>query len=441
MVSVDQVQGAQFALRSWWGALACAPVRSVLRFWNDRSLVVMLLAGFASGMPLLLVGKCLQAWMVDEHISMTSIGYVSLIGVPWSLKFLWAPLLDRVVPPGGRRRGWLLLLVLALILSTAAMSLHHPPEGMNLLIINAVLLAFFSASLDIVVDGFRVEAFPIERQGPAAAAGVIGYRGALLVTGGLGFILSKDLGWPTVYLLLAGAQGVGLLAWAAMREPPTVAPTTWRAAVLDPTREYFNRRGLKAALTIAVFAILYKLGDSMAGVLSTPYLLTEGGFTTVQIGVVQNTYGLGATIGGVILGGLAMPWLGLNRALWVFGICQAASNLAYAALATWGGGLPALMLVMTIENLCAGMVTTCFVAFLSSECNPALAATQYALLSSMVAFGRDILSASAGADKLWYGFTWAEFFLFTILAAVPGLLLLPAVAPWKTPVNARTDAP
>lgn len=412
-------------------------MRRLPALWSDRSLLVMVLAGFSSGVPLLLVGKCLQAWLTDAGVSLATISYASLIGLPWSLKFLWAPVLDRYVPPGGRRRGWLLIAVLALILTIAGMSWHHPPAGIELLIINAVLLAFFSATQDIVVDAYRVEAFAAERQGVAAAAGVIGYRAALLVTGGLGFILADRLGWPQVYLLLAGAQAFGLLAFALMREPVTAvaAPETWRAAVMDPLREYLGRRGLKAAVTIAAFAILYKLGDTLAGVLTTTYLKTDGGYTSAQLGWVQNTYGLGATIVGVVLGGMAMPVLGLSRSLWVFGIGQAASNLAYAALATWGGGLPALMVVMTVENLCAGLGTASFVAFLSGECAPAFAATQYALLSSLVAAGRDVLSASAGADKLWYGLSWAEFFLFTVLAAIPGLLLLPAVAPWRRPVN------
>ena len=406
-------------------------VRRLLTFCSDRSLLVLLLAGFSSGVPLFLVGKCLQAWLTDAGASLVTIGYASLIGLPWSLKFLWAPLLDRFAPLGGRRRGWLLIAVLGLILTTAAMSLHHPPTGLTWLALNAMLLAFFSASQDVVVDAYRVEAVSAERQGAAAAAGVIGYRAALLVTGGLGFIIADEFSWPTVYLLMAGAQAVGLIAWATMREPATTRPTSWRAAVVEPLREYLGRRGLKAALTIAAFAILYKLGDTLAGVLSTTFLKTDGGFTNEQIGIVQNTYGLGATIVGVVLGGLAMPLLGLNRSLWIFGIGQAASNFAYAALAAWGGGIPALMAVMTVENLCAGLGTASFVAFLSGECAPAFAATQYALLSSLVAAGRDVLSSSAGADKQWYGLTWTEFFLFTVVAAVPGLLLLPALAPWK----------
>jgi PAT family beta-lactamase induction signal transducer AmpG len=407
--------------------------------FSDRTLLVLLLAGFSSGVPLFLVGKCLQAWFTQSGVDLKTISYASLIGLPWSLKFLWAPFTDRLAPPGGRRRGWLMLSVLGLILATAAMSQHHPPAGLQLLVVNAVLIALFSATQDVVVDAYRVESLSGERQGSGAAAGVLGYRAALLVTGGLGFILAGKLSWPTVYLLMAGVQGVGLIAWLLLREPPTAPPQSFRSAVIDPLREYTSRRGLRGAVLVAGFAVLYKLGDSLAGVLSTPFLLSDGGFSTEQIGVVQNTYGLGATLVGVVLGGLAMPALGLNRSLWIFGIGQAASNLAYAALAHWGGGVPALMAVMTVENLCAGLGTASFVAFLSAECAPAFAATQYALLSSLMAAGRDVLSASAGADKQWYNLGWTGFFLATVVAAVPGLLLLPAVAPWRSPTRTSTD--
>ncbi len=406
-----------------------------LRIYADRSLLVLLFAGFSAGLPLLLVGKCLQAWFTDAGVDLLTISYASLIGLPWSLKFLWAPLLDRVVPPGGRRRGWLLGTVLLLMVALAGMSSGSPQTGMTLLIINALLLAVFSATQDVVVDAFRVEALTAEQQGAGAATYVLGYRAAILVTGGLGFILAEHLTWPTVYLLMAGVQGVGLVAWLLMREPPSTPPATWRSAVVEPLGEYVGRRGLKAAVTVAAFAILYRLGDTMASTLSTPFLLTAAGFTKGDIGVVQNTYGLAASAVGVVLGGMALPTLGLNRSLWIFGIGQAASNLAYVALAHWGGGVLALTGVMTVENLCGGLGTACFMAFLAGECSVAFAATQYALLSSLMAAGRDVLSASAGADKLCYGLSWSGFFLFTVLAAVPGLLLLPAVAPWR--LNAK----
>lgn len=398
-------------------------------------MVVLLLAGFSAGLPLLLVGKCLQAWFVDAGVDLTTISYASLIGLPWSLKFLWAPMLDRVVPPGGRRRGWLMGTVVLLMLAVAGMSYQSPQTGMLLLVINAMLLALLSATQDVVIDAFRVEALTTQQQGAGAAAYVLGYRSAILVTGGLGFILAEHLTWPTVYVLMAGVQGVGLIAWLVMREPPSTPPATWRSAVVEPIGEYLGRRGLKVALTVAAFAILYRLGDTMAGTLSVPFLLTDGGFTKLDIGLVQNSYGLAASIVGVLLGGLALPVWGLHRSLWIFGIGQAASNLAYVALATWGGGQPALIAVMTVENICGGLGTACFMAFLANECSLAFAATQYAILSSLMAAGRDLLSASAGADKMYYDLSWSGFFLFTVLAAVPGLLLLPAVAPWR--LNAK----
>ena len=406
-----------------------------LKVYADRSLLVLLLAGFSAGMPFLLVTKCLQAWFTVAGLDVKTIAYATLIGVPWSLKFLWAPVLDRVVPPGGRRRGWLLVTVLLLMVATAGMSIHSPQTGLQLLIINAVLLAFFSASQDVVIDAFRVEALPAEQQGAGAAGYVLGYRAATLVTGGLGLILADHLSWPAVYLLMAGVQGVGLVAWLLMKEPVSRPPTTWRSAVVEPLGEYLGRRGLKTALTVAAFAILYKLGDTLAGTLSTTFLLKGAGFSQTHLGLVQNTYGVAALAVGVVLGGLALPAWGLNRCLWIFGIGQAVSNLAYVALAAWGGGLPGLVAVMTVENLCGGLGTACFLAFLAGECSVAFAATQYAILSSLMAAGRDVLSSSAGADMQYYGLSWSGFFLFTVLAAVPGLLLLPAVAPWR--LNAK----
>ena len=404
------------------------------RLVADRALLVLLFAGFSSGMPLWLVGKCLQAWLTDAHVDATTIGYVAWLSLPWSFKFLIAPLVDRIVPPGGRRRGWLLVSVTCLIATIAAMSWHHPPAGRELLLLNAVVIALCAATQDVVIDAYRVEVLRPAQAGLGAASAVLGYRLALLVTGGLGFILADTLTWPTVYLLMAGAQAVGLLAWLLMREVPAQPPTTWSAAICDPWRDYQGRRGTRLMLLTAVFIMLYKLGDALAGNLSTTFLL-QSGITKTEIGLVANTYGVGATIVGVTLGGLALPWLGLNRSLWVFGISQAASNLAYAWLAAHGGGLPALMVVMTIENLCAGLGTASFVAFLSGECAPAFAATQYALLSSIMALGNSGLAGFAGKLKDVLHLDWTGFFLLTAVLALPGLLLLPLVAPW----NRRSD--
>jgi MFS transporter, PAT family, beta-lactamase induction signal transducer AmpG len=400
------------------------------RLFADRALLVLLFAGFSSGMPLWLVGKCLQAWMTQAGIDAATIGYVAWLSLPWSFKFLLAPIVDRVVPTGGRRRGWLLLTVTCLMAAIAAMSWQQPLTGRTLLLLNAVVIALCAATQDVVIDAYRVESLRPEQFGLGAASAVLGYRLALLVTGGIGFSLAASLTWPTVYLLMAGAQAVGLVAWVLMREPVSTPPTTWQAAILDPLREYHARRGLRLMLAIGGFVLLFKLADAVAFNLATTFLL-QAGYSLAQIGLVSNTYGVAATIVGVGIGGLALPWLGLNRSLWIFGISQGASNLAYAWLAAHGGGLPELMVVMTIENLCAGLGTASFVAFLSGECVPVFAASQYALLSSVMALGSNGLGGFAGTLKQALHLDWSEFFLLATCLALPGLLLLPLVAPWR----------
>jgi PAT family beta-lactamase induction signal transducer AmpG len=242
-----------------------------------------------------------------------------------------------------------------------------------------------------------------------------------------------------IYLVMAAVQAVGLLAWWTMREPVAVSPPSFRAAVVEPLREYQARRGQGLILAVFAFAILYKLGDSLAGNVTMAFLLREGGFTLKELALIQNTWGLLATLIGVALGGLGMLRLGLNRSLWIFGVLQGASNLAYAGLAQWGGGTGALALVVTIENLCGGMGAVAFVAFLSAECAPAYAATQFALLSSLMAAGRDGLASTAGVLKEGLQLNWPEFYLLTAVAAIPGILLLPWVAGWSTrPLADRT---
>ena len=409
----------------------------------DRQLLAMLLAGFSAGVPLFLVTRCLQAWFTEAGFSVASVSFASLIALPWSLKFLWAPLTDRLAPPGGRRRGWLLLLVLGLMLGVAGMSLQRPLGGAELLVLNAVLIALLSATQDVVVDAWRVEAFPGAAQQQGSTVYLFGYRAALIATGGGGMWLASDLGWPVIYLLMAGVQGVGLVAWWTMRETAAAPPQSFRDAVVEPMREYQGRRSQGLILAVFAFAILYKLGDSLAGNVTTVFLLRDGGFTQKDLALIQNTWGLLATLIGVGLGGLGMLRLGLNRSLWIFGVLQGASNLAYAGLAQWGGGTAALAAVVTIENLCAGLGTVAFVAFLSAECAPAYAATQFALLSSLMAAGRDGLASTAGVLKDSLQLGWPGFFLLTAVAALPGLLLLSVVAGWSTRplADGRSSAP
>ena len=388
--------------------------------------LALLLAGFSSGLPLLLVGKCLQAWLTTAGLSLEALGAAGLVAAPWTFKVLWAPLVDRWAPPGGRRRGWILACVIGLTLGTAAMAWHKPPDGMTLLVVNALLIAVFSATQDVAIDAWRIENLPAERQGAGAAAGVMGYRLALIVTGGLGFTLADRLGWPQVYLLMAVAQGVGLLAAALMRDLPRQipAPATWQGAVVDPLGDLWQRHGAAGFALLVGIAVFYKFGDFLASSLSTPFLLKDQGFTLAEIGWVQNSWGIVATILGVVAGGALLPRVGIVRGLLWFGLIQATTNLSYAALAAWGGGLPALMAVMTIENLGSGLGTAALVAYFGSRCSPAYAATQYALLSSLMALGRDVLAAGGGWVKVHAGMSWTAYFIVCALAGIPALLLI-----------------
>lgn len=394
-------------------------------------MAALLLLGFSSGLPLYLTSKTLQAWMTVEDVNLTAIGLFSLVGLPYSLKFLWSPLLDRYVPPFlGRRRGWLVLTQIALFLAIAAMALQNPAQALQLLAINALIVAFFSATQDIAVDAYRTDVLEEREMGAGAAVYVLGYRVALLATGALALILADRIPWPAVYLLMSVLMGVGLVTaiWApepTLRDRP---PGSLSEAVRLPFQEFFQRSGWLQGVLILVFIVLYKLGDSLAANMSTPFLLKIG-FSQTDIGAIQGGMGLLATIVGALAGGAILSKIGINRSLWVFGGLQAVSNLAYFVLAELGQNYPFMVAAINIENFCAGLGTAAFVAFLMSLCNQRFSATQFALLSSLMAVSRDILVAPAGGIAAATGWSW--FFLITLVAALPGLLLLPVFAPWN----------
>lgn len=420
---------------------------SPLRVFGQRKMLAISLLGFASGLPFYLTNRTLQAWMTVEEVDLATIGLFSLVTVPYSFKFLWAPLLDRYVPPFlGRRRGWLVITQIALLLVIAAMSLHDPQRSLQLLALNAVLIAFFSASQDIAFDAYRIDALSDRELGAGAALGVLGYRVALLVTGSLAFILADRLPWPTVYLLIAGLMGVGVAAAVyapepALREGP---PRTLRQAVVDPFVDFFRRTGWLWGIVILLFTIAYQLPDRFGQNMATPFLLATG-FSQTEIGAIQGGIGLVSTIVGVLVGGAVIARIGINRALWIFAGLQILSNLAYYWISIVGEQSGALVVAIVIENLSGGMVTAVFVAYLMSLCSRKFSATQFALLSSLMAAARDILIAPAGAVAERTG--WPAFFLLTLAAGIPVLLLLPAVAPWRwvtprgAPERAAEEAP
>ncbi len=390
-------------------------------------MLVALLMGFSSGLPLLLTGSVLQAWMTDEGVDLGTIGLFALVGLPYTLKFVWAPLTDRFsVPLLGRRRGWLLGVQLLLMAAIAALGWTQPAENPLVVALVAWLVTFFSASQDIVIDAYRREALADTELGLGASLYVNGYRIGMLLASGGGLILADLMPFSAVYQLMAMGMLVGIVTTLLAPEPEIQAglPRSLRGAVVEPFVDYFRRRH---ALLILLFILLYKLGDTMASHMSTPFYL-DIGFSKTEIGAVVKLFGFWATVTGGMLGGIVILRTGIYRALWGFGILQALSTAGFALLALSGYSLPLLAGVIAFENLTAGMGTAAFVAFMAALTNRRFTATQYALLSSLMGIPRVIVAAPTGYFADWLG--WAAFFLSCTLIAVPGLLLLTRFRDW-----------
>lgn len=408
------------------------PANNYAAVFRDRNLAVILLLGFSSGLPLALTGSTLQARLTVEGVALATIGLLTLVGIPYTWKFLWAPAMDRFVPPFlGRRRGWLAITQLALAAGIAAMAFCDPRTEVATLAALALFVAFASASQDIVIDAYRADIARPEQRGLAAALGVLGYRLAMLTSGALALVLAAGsgwisaLGWRDTYLLMAALMAVGVAASVWGREPELAAPPprTLEEAVWSPLREFFSRPG---AWLLLALIVLYKLGDAFAGSLTTAFLIRGAGFSVDDVGYVNKGMGLVATILGVLFGGALMVRLGLYRSLMLFGILQAVSNLSFMWLASIGKSYPVMVFAVGFENLCGGMGTAAFVAFLMALCDHRFTATQYALLSALAVIGRVYVGPAAGyvTDPQYLGLAWAPFFLLTALAAVPGLLVL-----------------
>ena len=407
--------------------------QSLMQVFQSRKMAALLFLGFSSGLPLYLASKTpLQAWMTTEKISLSNITAFSLVGLPYSLKFLWSPLLDRFVPPFlGRRRGWLIITQGALFVAIAAMALQRPSQGLQLLVINTVIIAFFSATQDIVVDAYRTDVLQEQEIGAGAAIYLLGYRIAIIIAGYFTLILADRMPWPVVYLLMSMLMLVGLVSSILAPEPilRDRPPETLLDAIRLPLIEFFQRLGSLRGVLILLFIVFYKLGDSLVKNISTPFLLDKGlNFSQTDI-AIPGALGIFATIVGTLAGGAIISKIGINRSLWIFGGLQAVGNLPYFALAVVGKNYPLMVGAINVENFCAGLESAAFVAFLMSLCNRRFSATQYALLSSLVAFSRDILVAPAGKVQEVTG--WPMFFLLTSIAALLGLILLPFFAPWN----------
>jgi PAT family beta-lactamase induction signal transducer AmpG len=413
----------------------------MLKVFRSGKMAAILMLGFASGFPLYLTSRTLQAWMTVAGVNLTAIGFFSLVSLPYSLKFLWSPLIDRFgLPFLGRRKGWLFVTQVALAATIAAMIFQRPSPVLQLLAINAFLIAFLSATQDIVIDAYVTDISDASEVGAASGVKVLGYRIAMIATGGGALVIADFMSWQTVYFLM----GVLMLILAAIstrvREPVlrNRPPASIKEAVRMPLADFFARSGTARGTWILAFILLYRLGDSMINNMTTPFLL-QAGFSQTDIGVIQGGVGLFATITGVLAGGLVIARIGINRSLWVFGILQAASNFAYLVLAYVGREYAVMVAAIVIENVCYGLATAALVGFIMSLCNPRFSATQYALLSSLIAVGRDVIASPSGsiAEKLG----WPAFFLISIIAAIPGMLLLPLFAPWGDSIGKLVENP
>jgi PAT family beta-lactamase induction signal transducer AmpG len=399
------------------------PMSSVYtEVFRSPRVAAVLVLGFSSGLPLALTGSTLQAWLTVSDIDIRTIAWFSWIGVPYLLKFLWSPVMDRFVPPLlGRRRGWMLLTQLALLAGIAAMTLAPPAESILLLGILALWVAFASASQDIVIDAYRTDVLRPHERGMGAAVGVLGYRMAMLASGGLALILADQVGWRAAYLLMAALMAVGLVTSMLAPEPEAAAapPRSLVDAVVLPLADLFSRRG---ALALLALVMLYKFGDALAGTLTTAFLLRGVGFTPTDVGLVNKFLGLAALLLGALAGGVVLARMSLYRALLAFGVLQAVSNLSFAWLAWAGKSYPLLVFAVAFENLASGMGTAAFVALAMALCNSSFSATQYALLSALASLGRVLFGPVTGELVAWMG--WADFFVLTFLAALPGLWLV-----------------
>jgi MFS transporter, PAT family, beta-lactamase induction signal transducer AmpG len=407
---------------------------SPLRIFGQPKMAVLVFLGFSSGLPFYLTSKTLQAWMTTAKVDLATIGFFSLVTLPYSLKFVWAPVMDRYVPPFlGRRRGWVLITQLALLVAIGAMSLHDPQQGLRMLAVNAIAIAFFSASQDISLDAYRTDVLQDREMGAGAAVFVLGYRIAMITTGALAFFLADRMPWQTVYLILASLILIGVATTFFAPEPVLndAPPKSLAEAVVLPFADFFQRAGVVRALLVLLFIVVYKYSDSLAGSMTTPFLL-QAGFSQSEVGAVFLGAGVIATILGVLVGGAVIGKVGINRSLWIFVVFQGLSNLTYYVLSLAEKNHTLMVTAVVVENFGLGLVTAAMTAFLMAMCNKRFTATQFALLSSLMAASRDILVAPAG--KIAEGLGWPSFFLITVAMAIPPLLLLPLIAPWSRDV-------
>jgi len=401
----------------------------------NKRMLICIFTGFSSGLPLFVLYQLVPGWLRDQGVSLAEIGLFSLIGIPYVWKFIWSPLIDRYSLGGiGRRRSWMLATQLLLLFSIASFGWVNPVANIWSVAYLAAAVAFFSASQDIVLDAYRRELLPDNELGLGNSIHVQAYRLSGLVPGSLAFILADHISWQSVFIIVAAFMILGVLLTLFIKELDTEhnAPKSLQEAVFLPFKDFIQSNGLKAACYTLAFLVLYKLGDNMATALQTPFFI-DMGFSKTEIGVIAKTSSLIAMTIGIIVGGIVMIKLSINRALWLFGFVQIASILGFAALAEIGHNNYALAIAMGFEYLGVGLGTAAFTAFIARTTNPAFAATQIALFTALAVLPRTFANATTGFIVEQIG--WTQFYFLCTALAIPGMLMLFKVAPWHEPIK------
>lgn len=401
----------------------------------NRRMLICIFTGFTSGLPFFILYQLVPGWLRSEGVSLAEIGLFSLIGIPYVWKFLWSPLMDRYSFPFlGRRRGWMLVSQICLLASVIAFGYVNPSMSIWSVAYLAAVVAFFSASQDIVLDAYRRELLLDHELGLGNSLHIQAYRLSGLIPGSLAFILSDHMSWQSVFFIVAAFMLVGIVLTLIIKEARSEnnAPKSLQEAIVLPFKDFIERKGLTSALQTLVFLFLYKLGDSMATALQTPFFM-DLGFSNTEIGVVAKSSALIAMMAGLAIGGVVMIKLSINRALWVFGVVQIVSILGFAALAEIGHNLYALGFAMGFEYLGVGLGTAAFTAFIARATNPTFAATQFALFTALTALPRTFANASTGFIVEQLG--WTNFFFLCTALAIPGMLMLYKIAPWHSSAN------
>lgn len=394
-------------------------------YFKNRRIFVVSCLGFSSGLPLALTGSTLQAWFTQAGINIVAIGALSLLGLPYVWKFLWAPALDRFVPPIlGRRRGWVLITQIGLCITLLIIARLNPSQEATTIGILALCIAFISATQDIASDAYRTDILLENERGLGAAGLTLGYRIAMLVSGGLALMMADQLGWQATYEIMAGLIALSMLVTFFAPEPVYIAntPKTFYAAVIEPFIDLLQRQKI---ISLLIFIMIYKIGDALALALMSNFLLNELGFTLTDVGLAFKVFGLIATLIGAFAGGILLIRISLFNALLWFGLLQALSNLMFVILAIAGKNYWLMFASIFVESFCSGMSTAAFVAFLMSLCNSRFSATQYACLSALFALGRVFAGPVAAKMVLYIG--WVNFYWWAFVLSFPGIILLIAL--------------